>query len=53
MLEGTVRFADEATVRRVAPLLNAKYAAAWGHDEEFIRRHLGNATDILLELIPE
>lgn len=52
VLEGLVRFADEATVRRVAPLLNAKYDAAWGDDEEFIQRHLGDPTDLLLELTP-
>jgi PPOX class probable F420-dependent enzyme len=50
VLSGTARFADEATVRRVAPLLNAKYDGAWGDDEEFIARHLGEPTDVLLEV---
>lgn len=53
VLSGMARFADEATVRRVAPLLNAKYDGAWGDDEEFIARHLGEPTDVLLELTPD
>lgn len=50
--EGSGRICfEEAVVRRVAPLLNRKYAGAWGPDADMIRRLLDGHI-MLLEIMP-
>jgi PPOX class probable F420-dependent enzyme len=52
-VEGPVRFADEATIKRVVPLLSTKYRDYWGPVDAFVRSHLGTRPSrVLLELTP-
>ena len=53
-IEGPVRIRkDRPTVEHVAPLLNGKYNHEWGANQEFIRRLVSGAADVLLECTPE
>ena len=52
-VEGPARLADEATVRRMVPLLSKKYDDYWGPVDQFTRRHLGTRPSrVLLEVVP-
>jgi PPOX class probable F420-dependent enzyme len=52
-VEGPTRLADEATVRRMVPLLSKKYDDYWGPVDQFTRRHLGTRPSrVLLEVMP-
>ena len=52
-LEGPARLADEATVRRMVPVLSKKYDDYWGPVDTFTRTHLGSRPSrVLLEVTP-
>ncbi|MSQ12549.1 MAG: hypothetical protein EXR47_00080 [Dehalococcoidia bacterium] len=53
VVEGPARLADDATVRRMVPVLSQKYNDYWGSVDTFTRRNLGSRPSrILIEVTP-